>query len=62
VNCQEPKNGYGNGLSDIKTIQKVAVRQVYWKTGEKTLSQFVKVMPIEYRAVLGKMKNKSSIK
>ena len=29
---------------------------------EKTLSQFVKVMPIEYRAVLEKMKNKSSIK
>ena len=26
---------------------------------EKTLSQFVKVMPIEYRAVLEKMKNKS---
>ncbi len=29
---------------------------------EKTLSQFVKVMPIEYRAVLEKMRNKSSIK
>ena len=26
---------------------------------EKSLSQFVKVMPIEYRAVLEKMKNKS---
>jgi glutamate synthase (NADPH/NADH) large chain/glutamate synthase (ferredoxin) len=32
------------------------------KNWEKTLSQFVKVMPIEYRAVLEKMKNKSSIK
>ena len=29
---------------------------------EKTLSQFVKVMPIEYRAVLEKMKNKLSTK
>ena len=56
-------------LQEQKWLRKCIERHQYYtkshraasllENWEKTLSQFVKVMPIEYRAVLEKMKNKS---